>query len=241
MKKTILIFISIFLVFGPSFAQTILNKSIKSTSLTAPKLMVGGNVAYIGTASRIQSSLHFHYGNRPLTNLIVRINNLILKEDLPGRYQIESRWNTGFKIGDTMVITAESKDPRSPFRSKVIVGTYKIKYHIKMIFPKHNQEIDLSENLPVLKMRWDIVNYSNDVGLFIKKIGDLGYLVDIYLNTNGYHLNSNLLLPSAEYKINLHPGNLDSRIGYFKLSKLFYSNASEIEFRYWNVSKFKTK
>lgn len=244
MKKTILLFIFIFLIIGPSFTQTILKKRIKSTSLTEPKVTVYGSLTYTQTLSNIQSTLSFQYKGRTLRNLKVKVNNVLFNHFVNLVYQINTKWKTRLKAGDRIVLSAESSHLQSPFRRKVIFATYRIKHQVKLIFPKHNQLIDLSENSPFVKIKWDFRNYSGRVGLLVRRIvanGPNVIVVDVNLDANEYNLNSSLLLPSEVYKVYIYSfNNPDSRLGYFKLSD-HCSDDSSIQYCFRNVSKFKTE
>ncbi len=170
--------------------------------------------------------LKLYFNNEPLTTLG------------GGLYHFYKKFK--LKLGTVLILYAESLNERTaPFRGKVELARFKINVMVRWIYPRNNQEIDLSTSPQNIRLKWNFVNYP---GAVLLKLWDVAepFIVIEPVTGGEYNLAANLLAPSTGYNMLIKPAQ-NGTLGYFEFSKYVQQQGSKIRFEYRNGIRFRTK
>lgn len=207
------------------------------------KICAWGSVSYsldlAGRTSTVAAQVRLQRSGRPVTGVIVRIQDTALEDMGDGSYRGQI-WHYKRTLGDTLTLSADfSRLPPlssvpGPYSGRMKLAEFTIANTVEWIFPVHDQVIDLSAFPSGVPVRWNFTGVPGDNAHLLLKTD---FHTVFAQNVSGEELTipAGTMLPGKHYLF-----LLIDETHYFKVSTAF-DPSSIIRFHYGSIIAARTQ
>jgi len=168
------------------------------------QVKITGWANYYGNADYISVSVRLTWKARPLSGVIVRLNEAVITDRGGGEY-VGALTPYVVRLGADLAFSLEfpkSVTPllhRPPFAGRVTLATYRIANIVEWVFPVPKQVINLSAFPALLTLRWNFTGAPATTEIFIKDRETNDKVFSRHLAAESVAIPTKTLRPGKEY------------------------------------------
>lgn len=168
------------------------------------RIQISGWANYYGNADYISVTARLAWKGRPLSGVIVRLNEAVITDRGGGEY-VGALTPYVVRLGADLAFSVEFAKPatpmlrKPPFAGRVTLATYRIANIVEWVFPVPKQVINLSAFPALLTLRWNFTGAPATTEIFIKDRATNTKVFSRHLAAESVTIPTKTLSPGKEY------------------------------------------